>query len=106
MTSGPIDILAINETKLDQSVLDGQVSIPNYNLERYDRNRNGGGVALYIRNVINYERMDDIDRDLLEWLCIKVMKPKSKPFIVGTWYRSPASSIETMNSFELQLTRS
>ena len=101
MTSGPIDILAINETKLDQSVLDGQISIPNYNLERYDRNRNGGGVALYIRNVINYERMDDLNRDLLEWLCIKLMKPKSKPFIVGSWYRPPASGIETMNSFQL-----
>ena len=66
MTSGPIDILAINKTKLDQSVLDSQDSNPNYNLERYDRNRNGGGVALYITNVINYERMDDIDWDLLE----------------------------------------
>ena len=49
-----VDILAINETRLDSSIQNGEVSIPGYTLERKDRHRNGGGVALYTRNSINY----------------------------------------------------
>ena len=37
-----IDILAINETRLVSSILNGEVSIPGYTLERKDRNRSGG----------------------------------------------------------------
>ena len=104
VTTGSIDILALNETKLDQSIPDTLVSIPGYTLERHDRNRHGGRVALYIRNVIHYERMHEIKQDPLEWLCIKVIKPKTKPFIVGTWYRPPISD-NTMNSFELLINK-
>ena len=55
MLSKTVDILAINETRLDSSIQNGEVSIPGYTLERKDRNRNGGGVALYIRDSINYK---------------------------------------------------
>ena len=46
-------------------------------LERNDRNRDGGGVALYIRNTINYERLFDLECESLEWIGIKVIKPKA-----------------------------
>ena len=39
----------------------------------------------------------------LELLCVKVIKPKAKPFIVGTWYRPPGSTNETMQAFESAL---
>lgn len=99
--SKPIDILALNETRLDSSISNKEMGIPGYTLERNDRNRNGGGVALYIRNSIDYE----VDKTLasnelnLEWLCIKVKKPKVKPFLVATWYRPPNSPIHLMDSF-------
>ena len=88
MISKPVDILAINKTRLDGSFPDSAVSIPGYCLERKDRdrNRNGGGVALYIRNSIAYEIIQTLDKKL-ELLCVKVIEPKAKPFIVGTWYR-------------------
>ena len=57
MLSKRVDILAINETRLDSTVHDGEINIPGYTLERKDRNRSGGGVALYIRNSINYKRI-------------------------------------------------
>lgn len=41
MTSRPIDILAINETRLDFSFPNTAISIPGYSLERMDCNRNG-----------------------------------------------------------------
>ena len=47
------DILAVNETGLDDTISSGEVIVPGYALERNDRNRDGGGVALYIRNTIN-----------------------------------------------------
>ena len=49
-----LDILAINETRLDGSVPNESVHIPNYQIVRNDRNRNGGGVCIYIRNSVNF----------------------------------------------------
>ena len=42
-------VIGISETKLDKSVLDGEVNIDGYEIKRCDRNRQGGGVACYIR---------------------------------------------------------
>ena len=100
MLSKTVDILAINETRLDSSIQNGEVSIPGYTLERKDRNRNGGGVALYIRDSINYKRLIDLPDDNIELISIQVSKPKAKPFIVCTWYRPPGSTTELMNRFE------
>ena len=87
MNSKCIDILAVNETRLDDTISSGEVTVPGYALERNDRNRDGGGVALYIRNTINYERLFDLECESLEWIGInKVIKPKAKSFIVSTWY--------------------
>ena len=69
-----IDILAVNETRLDDTIFSGEVTVPGYALERNDRNR--GGVALYIRNTINYERLFVLECESLEWIGIKVIKPK------------------------------
>lgn len=65
-----------------------------------DRNRNGDGVAIYIRNNINFRIREDLMPEELEALCIEVSKPKSKPFLVATWYRPPNSSLELFNYFE------
>ena len=43
-------ILGITESKLDSSVTNAEVNINGYSIIRNDRNRNGGGVACYIRN--------------------------------------------------------
>ena len=66
MNSKCIDILLVNETRLDDTISSGEVTVPGYVLERKDRNRDGGGVALYIRNTINYERLFDLECDSLE----------------------------------------
>ena len=44
--TNPLEILAINESKLDDSFIYGEISIPGYTIGRKDRNRYGGGVAL------------------------------------------------------------
>ena len=52
-----VDILAINETKLDGSICDNEVTVEGYNIIRRDRlanGRSGGGICFYIRSNINY----------------------------------------------------
>ena len=41
-------ILSINETWLDESFPDNQVSLTGYNIIRQDRDCNGGGLAVYV----------------------------------------------------------
>ena len=100
-----VDILAVNETRLDDTISSGEVTVSGYALERSDRNRDGGGVALYIRNTINYECLFDLEYESLESIGIKVIKLKAKSFIVSTWYRPPRSNVDTMKDFELLVQR-
>ena len=86
-----IDILAINETRLDGSISDQDVKIVGYVVIRRDRTVNGrfgGGVCFYIRSNINYVVREDLDNELLEILSIEILKPNSKPFVVTSWYLS------------------
>ena len=91
MNTKSIDILAINEIGLDETIFDWEISIPAYTLDRKDRNRHVGDVAFYIRTIINYELICELVVDQLEWNCIKVINPKTNPFIVGTCYRPPGN---------------
>ena len=52
------DILLISETKIDSSFPTAQFHIDGYIIYRSDRNENGGGLLLYIR--------DDAPSDLLK----------------------------------------
>ena len=50
---GNVDVLAISETKLDDSIPAGQFKIPNYaSLFRLDQNQNGGGILVFVREDI------------------------------------------------------
>ena len=53
LTKKPIDILSINETRLDDTINDGLIHLNGYDVLRKDRNRMGGGVAIYYRDNIN-----------------------------------------------------
>jgi len=56
--------------------------------------------ALLIRNTLNYKVLSNLPDDDLEFIGIQVIKPKTKPFIVGTWYRPPGTNIEIFNKFD------
>ena len=103
MQSQSLDILALSETRLDNTVTDPAVSIAGYTLVRRDRCRSGGGVAVYIRNVIDFKIRSDLSDPDLEFLCIQIQKPKAKPFLLSNWYRPPNSPIELFDKFEVIL---
>ena len=95
-----IHILAINETKIDENVHDDLVSIDGYMIERCDRNRNGGGVAIYIKDTL-FDKCTvrvDVPKSTLEALCIEVKPVRSAPFFVLAWYRPPS---EAFGNFRL-----
>ena len=48
------DIICIVESLLDNSILDYELTISDYNLLRLDRNRHGGGIILYIRDSLSF----------------------------------------------------
>ncbi|KAK2564042.1 hypothetical protein P5673_012260 [Acropora cervicornis] len=95
-----VDVLAINESKLDDSIKNCELYIPGYEIIRIDRNRNGGGVCFYINNSINFVIRHDLNLNDLENLCLEIQKPSSKPFLVVTWYRPPCSSAELFSHYE------
>ena len=50
------DIVCIVESWLDGTILDKELSLPGYKLYRWDRNRHGGGVAIYACRHITYQQ--------------------------------------------------
>ena len=98
----PIDVLAINESKLDSTVNDDEVYIPGYELicsDFYYKGRCGGGVCFYVHSTINYSIRSDLSTEL-ETVTIEIRKPRSKPFVVTTWYRPPNSLVDIFRHFE------
>ena len=71
-----------------------------YQQERLERTCNGGGVSIYIRDSIKYNRHPDIPFDDLELICIEVEPPKSKSFLVLAWYRPPSNPVGSFNKLE------
>ena len=53
-------VLAVSETWLDGSVTDAEIELVGYTVVRKDRNRNGGGVCLYVRSDISYNPRTDL----------------------------------------------
>ena len=47
-------IVCISETWLDSTITDNELTIVNYNLVRLDRNRHGGGIAIYVHIDFTY----------------------------------------------------
>ena len=77
-------VIRISETWLDDNISDNELKITGYALERKDRNRHGGGVCLYIKDNLSYNRRDDLSDKTLEILFVEICLPKTKPFIIGS----------------------
>ena len=75
-------VIGISESKLDDSVLDGEVGIDGYKIIRADRNRNGGGVACYIKSDLALNIRKDFSSEI-ENIFFDILLPNSKPILVG-----------------------
>ena len=82
-----VDILAINETKLDDTISDNEITVDSYNIIRRDRTVNGrfgGGVCFYIRSNVNFILREELEIKPLVIFSIEVHKLSSKPFVITT----------------------
>ena len=89
-------IICINETKLDDSTDDSLIHINDYVVIRKDRNKHGGGVAIYIHQNIQF---GELMCDELESVSIQVKNGKYiyKPFILTPIYRPPGKPVSYFN---------
>ena len=76
----PVDIFCVDETKLDSSYPDSQFYISGYQFPpiRKDRNKNGGGKLIYIRDGILAKRLESLEKENIETICLEITLSKKK----------------------------
>lgn len=102
--SESFQIFAVSETWLSNDLDSDLVQIPGYGIIRKDRSERGGGVALYLSNLLHYTVIE-LDREEsevnIEQLWIK-FNYRGKVYGLGVVYRSPTinvnSAIQTLES--------
>ena len=85
-------IFGISESWLDDSVTNREIEIPGFSVIRNDRNRDGGGVCIYVKSSLAFNQRVDLHDPKLEAVWVEILLPMSKPFIIGTCYRSQIQS--------------
>ena len=78
-------VIGISESKLDKSITNSEIIIDNHDLRWY-QNRNGGGVACYIRKDSSYPQKN-IFPNHIENIFFEIHLPKTKPKTVAIVYR-------------------
>lgn len=82
-----IELIAITETKLNSEFPDAQFCVNGYHSPvRKDRNINGGGIMVLIKNDIPFKRLKEFESESLEIICIEIQITK-KRWCVFSVYR-------------------
>ena len=84
------DIICITESWISKEIRDSELFIPGYHLTRMDRNRNGGGVLMYVSSSLHFFVLPKCDG--LELLSIMVSNGTSK-VCISLFYRPPNSPV-------------
>ena len=92
------DLIAVSETHLDTVVKDHEVSIPTYDLHRRDRNRFGGGVAIYSRDHLCATRRHDLEHPQLEIIWVEA-RLSNKKHLIASCYHPPGQSRAVATTF-------
>ena len=90
-----LDILCLNETKIDSTVSDNDISIPGYTPYRQDRTVHGGGTLVYVSDSLHAKKVSRISRKEHEAVWLEVKPKKSHPIFVCSLYRPPSSIEQT-----------
>ena len=93
----PFDIICLNETFCDGSITDNEITLPNYSIVRKDRNRHGGGVAMYIRNSLTFICREDLETDDVECIWVEVKCKQRQSVLISSIYRRHSSCAECID---------
>ena len=97
-------LICLNETKLDSDVADNELRLERFHeIFRKDRDKNGGGVAIYVRSNIKCEIREDFGDDLS--ISVEVEVPHVKPILVTTVYKPPDSRVELFSFIENMISK-
>ena len=92
-------IICLNETKLNQDTQDELLAINGFqNIVCKDRNKIGGGVAIYVENNLKFRVREDLITDF-ESICIELEIKYVKPIV----YCPPGSCVELFHKIETEL---
>ena len=95
-----VQILCITETKLNKHILDSEISVDGYIIVRRDRHSGpGGGVCMFIRNDLNWQRRNDLECETIETIWIEIFIKHSKSIIISVTYRPPDTSKYSNKNF-------
>ena len=99
-----VDIFAMCETFMNDSISDINLNIPNYSYIRRDRcNKKGGGILVYISDNVSYRHRPDLEHAEIESISIEISYPNTKPFLLNIVYRPPNSHQHWIYIFESML---
>jgi len=90
------DVVCIVETLLDENILESEISVDNYSVVRLDRNRNGGGIVMYIRDCLHCSVLN-VDAQGLE-LAIATVTSNSFRICIGLLYPPLSSSVFVLDN--------
>ena len=98
-----MDIFCLGETFLNDQYLDSELTIPNYNFIRKDRQSNGGGLIIYYKTDLACIRRVDLEINNVEILWLEVRNNKQKPFLLCYVYRPPSATSDWTDQVEQSL---
>ena len=104
MEYGDFDILSFTETWLNHFTPDRDIILDSFNVPlRKERVESSyGGVAVYIKEAVYYERKTDLEINGLECVWVK-LKIKNQKVLYGTFYVPPSSPATVWLSLEYSI---
>jgi len=105
MCGTTFDIIGVNETFCDDTVKDSGVSLDGFNILRKDRNRDGGGVALYINQCLDFKRRDDLCDDSVECIWVEISPPHVNSFLICSLYNHDGKNNDFANKLSMMLAK-
>ena len=103
LLENPFDIFCLNETWLNSSWRDAELTIDGYNLIRNDRKdgQRGGGTAIYYKSKFIGRSRPDLCSDGLESIWLEITFPNKSKILISSLYRPP--NIEVKADFNPKL---
>ena len=87
-----IHLFGLSESKLNDSHTSNFFNIKNFQLFRKDRvisavrPEQGGGIIVYVKDGIKYERRLDLECENIECIWLEIFPKNSKSFLIGSMY--------------------
>ena len=90
-------LICIVETWLNETILNTELSIDDYDIVRLDRNRQGGGVMIFVANALTYKLVISGPNDT-ELIVLSILNFSLSPLTIGLFYRPPSSPVSIFDT--------